>query len=197
MHRHFRIRERSLFDAGARRTLGGRNPRRLQSRDRRQRLGQQSHAERSNSDSSGQGLTGTGHAIIDLKNGRSESDLQDGSGQRRQRLRRNQCLAERHVGDRSRCSKAATPLALAINDAYRNCAANGGSPTAAAPTIVESTARRPKRGATYDVLTITPKGGKPFDAWFDAKTHLLAKTVEKQSSQTVTIRCPIIAPSTA
>ena len=32
----------------------------------------------------------------------------------------------------------------------------------------------------------TPSGGKPFDAWFDAKTHLLAKIVEKQGSQTVT-----------
>ena len=63
---------------------------------------------------------------------------------------------------------------------------NGGSPTAAARRS-SNDGEKTEGGATYEVLTITPKGGKPFDAWFDAKTHLLAKTVEKQSSQTVVI----------
>ena len=35
-------------------------------------------------------------------------------------------------------------------------------------------------GATYDVLTVVPKGGATFDAWFDAKTHLLARIYEAQ-----------------
>ena len=34
-------------------------------------------------------------------------------------------------------------------------------------------------GTTYDVLTVTPKDGKPFDAWFDAKTHLLSRVDRK------------------
>lgn len=41
-------------------------------------------------------------------------------------------------------------------------------------------------GATYDVLKVTPKDGKDFQAWFDAKTHLLSRTVEVQSGNTVT-----------
>jgi PDZ domain/Aspartyl protease len=41
-------------------------------------------------------------------------------------------------------------------------------------------------GQSYDVLTVTPKGGKPFDAWFDAKTRLLSRTIEIQGTQTIT-----------
>jgi hypothetical protein len=41
-------------------------------------------------------------------------------------------------------------------------------------------------GAAYEVLTVTPKDGKDFDAWFDEKTHLLARIVEKQGTQTLT-----------
>jgi predicted aspartyl protease len=35
-------------------------------------------------------------------------------------------------------------------------------------------------GRQFDRLTVTPKGGKPFDAWFDAETHLLAKVAYAQ-----------------
>jgi hypothetical protein len=41
-------------------------------------------------------------------------------------------------------------------------------------------------GQSYDVLTVTPKGGKAFDAWFDAKTRLLSRTIEVQGTQTIT-----------
>ena len=34
------------------------------------------------------------------------------------------------------------------------------------------------------MLSVTPKGGKPFEAWFDAKTHLLVRVIEKQGSVT-------------
>jgi membrane-associated protease RseP (regulator of RpoE activity) len=33
---------------------------------------------------------------------------------------------------------------------------------------------------------VTPKGGVPFDAWFDAKSHLLSRIVERQSGVAVT-----------
>lgn len=41
--------------------------------------------------------------------------------------------------------------------------------------------------ARYDVLKVTPPGGKPFEAWFDATTHLLARTVVGQGFQTLTV----------
>ena len=49
-----------------------------------------------------------------------------------------------------------------------------------------TTARRTTALPTYDVLTVTPKDGKIFDAWFDAKTHLLARIVEKQGTDVFT-----------
>ncbi|HEY3796945.1 MAG TPA: aspartyl protease family protein [Caulobacteraceae bacterium] len=39
---------------------------------------------------------------------------------------------------------------------------------------------------TYDVLHVAPAGGKPFDAWFDAKSHLLNRTIVPQGAQTIT-----------
>jgi Aspartyl protease/PDZ domain len=39
----------------------------------------------------------------------------------------------------------------------------------------------------YDVLRVSPAGGKPFEAWFDAKTHWLARTIENQGAQTISI----------
>ena len=46
--------------------------------------------------------------------------------------------------------------------------------------------RRTEDGKAYDVLTVTPRGGATFEAWFDAGTHLLARTVEVQSTQAIT-----------
>jgi hypothetical protein len=73
---------------------------------------------------------------------------------------------------------------LAVNEAYRD----------------GNLAWRPDRGGAkielmpqqtsgehhYDVLRVTPVGGKTFDAWFDTKTHFLARTIENQSFQTIT-----------
>ncbi|MBS0470141.1 MAG: aspartyl protease family protein [Proteobacteria bacterium] len=35
--------------------------------------------------------------------------------------------------------------------------------------------------SVYDILSITPAGGRPFQAWIDHRTHLLARTVEQQA----------------
>jgi hypothetical protein len=47
--------------------------------------------------------------------------------------------------------------------------------------------RQTAEGAdTFDVLRITPKGGRPMEEWFDAKSHLLSRTVEKGATRTTT-----------
>ena len=46
--------------------------------------------------------------------------------------------------------------------------------------------RKSDHDETIDVLRITPKGGTPLEAWFDAKSHLLSRTIELQGTQTVT-----------
>ncbi|HTW33216.1 MAG TPA: aspartyl protease family protein [Rhizomicrobium sp.] len=51
---------------------------------------------------------------------------------------------------------------------------------------VESLGRKSDHGASFDVLRITPNGGAALECWFDAKTHLLARTIELQGTQTIT-----------
>jgi hypothetical protein len=67
---------------------------------------------------------------------------------------------------------------LAINTAYRN-ANLWWRPDHGGATIV-SDGSKSDNGAAYDVLTVTPKGGKSFDAWFDVRTHLLYRIEEYQ-----------------
>ena len=42
-----------------------------------------------------------------------------------------------------------------------------------AGAAIKNDGEKTNDGTGYDVLTVTPKAGKPFEAWFDAKTHLL------------------------
>jgi len=96
-------------------------------------------------------------------------------------------------------SGAVTPEAggdmrqLAVNEAYRDAnawwAANFGG------AQVASLGARTEDGHTYDVLSVTPQGGKAFEAWFDASTHLLARTVEPQAFQTITVFYSDYAPT--
>lgn len=67
-------------------------------------------------------------------------------------------------------------IAVAVNEAYRLAnlwwrpGYSGATVTYAGRSVVE--------GKTLDQLTVTPKKGKPFGAWFDANTHLLALVTE-------------------
>ena len=74
--------------------------------------------------------------------------------------------------------------ALGVNEGYRR-ANRWWQPNYAGATIV-SDGEKTADGKTYDVLTVTPKNGKNFDAWFDAKSHLLSRVVEMQGTQTFT-----------
>ena len=79
---------------------------------------------------------------------------------------------------------AADARKLAINESYRR--ANMWWRPGFGGAAVVSDGQKTDGGNTYDVLTVTPKGGQNFDAWFDAKTHLLARLVEMQGMKTVT-----------
>lgn len=45
--------------------------------------------------------------------------------------------------------------------------------------------RRTDRGHSFDILSITPEGGRSFDAWIDRSSHLLARTEEQQAEDKV------------
>ena len=125
-----------------------------------------------------------GHAITDLKNGRSESDYKMGPAGGANGFD-GTTPWQKDMSGTVTLQQGGDALVLAINDAYRS-SGKWWQPDRGGAEIAND-GEKAEGGATYEVLTITPKGGKPFDAWFDAKTHLLAKTVEKQSSQTVVI----------
>jgi hypothetical protein len=42
-------------------------------------------------------------------------------------------------------------------------------------------------GRTYDVIGITPQGGRPFEGWFDRQSHLLSRVVDQSSQPPVTV----------
>jgi hypothetical protein len=67
-------------------------------------------------------------------------------------------------------------IAVAVNEAYRN-ANLWWRPDFGGASIVYA-GRETLDGKPNDRLTVTPKNGKSFDAWFDAKTHLLTQIAE-------------------
>jgi hypothetical protein len=73
---------------------------------------------------------------------------------------------------------------LAVNEAYRN--SNGWWRRDFGGAEVRFLGSRIDGGVTFDVLSITPRHGKAFEAWFDGASHLLARTVEPQGYQTIT-----------
>jgi hypothetical protein len=73
---------------------------------------------------------------------------------------------------------------LAVNEAYRR-ANLWWRPDHGGATVVLA-GQKTEGGAAYDVVTVAPKDGKSFDAWFNSKTHLLSRTAEIQDTQTVT-----------
>lgn len=134
-------------------------------------------------DYSGQGLKGVTHTLNDLKDGRSigEFDLgpykgaQGFDGSTPWQRDSSGTITEQKGGD---------TLVVAVNDAYRTSNKwwrpdHGGASIENKGEVTDNSGR-------YDVLVVAPKGGKPFEAWFDASSHFLSKIVERQGSQNVT-----------
>ena len=125
--------------------------------------------------SAGYGLTGSRTDLVDLNTGAFvEAEQAD-------------IVAEAHGFDGNipwmrDTSGANTPqqggdrIAVAVNEAYR--LANLWWRPGYAGATVTYTGREVIDGRALDQLTVTPKLGKPFGAWFDTNTHLLARITE-------------------
>jgi PDZ domain-containing protein/aspartyl protease len=134
-------------------------------------------AMRQEYDFAGSGLTGKAGGVSDLKTGVFEQDFVIGpqSG--------GNGYDGVHVWTRDNAGivtlqDGGDAVPLAVNNAYRNAGLwwrpdHGGA-------AITADGQKTDGGNTYDVLTVVPKGGKTFDAWFDAKTHLLYRTDENQ-----------------
>ena len=140
---------------------------------------------------SGQGLTGTSSSLEDLQRGAfvDAYDIppQAGStgwdGTKAWEKEPSGTVTDQAGGD---------VIPLAVTEAYqdRNL---WWQPDHGGAQIV-SAGQKTDGGNSYDVLTVTPKDGKPLEAWFDPKTHLLYRTIELNSIQTLTTTYSDYAP---
>jgi hypothetical protein len=55
------------------------------------------------------------------------------------------------------------------------------------PGKIKSLGTHKDGGKTFLVLRITPRGGNPFELWINAKTHLIARTVDRSRAVPATI----------
>ena len=124
---------------------------------------------------SGFGLTGSRTDLVDLNTGAFvETEQADIVGEARG--------FDGNIPWMRDTSGANTPqqggdrIPLAVNEAYR-LANLWWRPGYAGATITYA-GRQVIDGHTLDQLTVTPKLGRPFGAWFDANTHLLAQITE-------------------
>ncbi|HJR12859.1 MAG TPA: aspartyl protease family protein [Rhodanobacteraceae bacterium] len=133
---------------------------------------------------SGQGLTGSGISMTDLREGWSIDRYTLGPASGAEGFDGKDAWEQGPNGEVN-LQKGGDALQLALNRAYQNAnlwwrAGSGGAKVAAL-------AGRPCGKSTCAVLEITPKGGLPFQAWFDEKTHLLDRTVLHVGARTTTV----------
>jgi hypothetical protein len=133
---------------------------------------------------SGQGMTGTTSSLEDLQHGAfvDTYDIPPASGATGFDGTK---AWERDMSGTVTDQAGGDVVPLAVTEAYQDQnlwwrADRGGA-------TVESLGQKTDGGNAYDVLKITPRGGTALEAWFDPKTHLLYRTVEINSIQTITI----------
>ncbi len=128
----------------------------------------------------GMGLKGTLTSVFDRRDGRFVDSLSAGPANQSQGFDGARAWAKDPSG-------AVTPQdggeqkILAVNEAYRRAnlwwrADRGGA-------VIEALGvRKDASGADCDVLAVTPRGGKRFEAWFDAVSHRLSRVTEIQGA---------------
>ena len=131
----------------------------------------------------GQGLTGVASSLTDVRGGRFADSFHVGPASGGNGFDGTHAWQKEMSGSVT-LQDGADPHALAINEAYRRGnlwwrADRGGA-------AIVADGENTDGGAAYEVLTVTPKDGKVFNAWFDQKTHLLGRIVEAQGPQTIT-----------
>ncbi len=131
----------------------------------------------------GQGLTGTTTSLQDLRRGAFVDSYRIGPTSGANGYDGSAAWLREPSGTVTFESGGDT-LQLAVNEAYRDRNLWWRSDRGGAS--IEGPVRKSADGHDYDVLTVTPTDGKPFEAWFDAGSHLLARTVEQQSTMTIT-----------
>ena len=129
------------------------------------------------------GIEGAGEFWEDVRTGRFRSELQLGPASE----------AEGFDGTTSwSLDSAKQPLKSEGDDAVKGNADDAYRRTMAYwyparwAGVIETLGQREEPGRKFDVLRITPKGGRPFELWLDANTSLIDRTVENAETETHT-----------
>jgi hypothetical protein len=140
---------------------------------------------------SGQGLTGTNRSVEDLVSG-AFVDSYDIPPQKGATGYDGAKAWEKEPSGTVTDQAGGDVIPLAITETYqdRNLWWRGDRGGAQ----IVSDGAKTLNGNRYDVLTVTPKGGAALEAWFDSKTHMLFRTVERNASQTITTTYSNYAP---
>jgi len=131
----------------------------------------------------GQGLTGTITSRMDLRDGWFADEAAVGPVTMANGFDGVHVWAKDQSGTVTN-QEGGDQRALSVNEAYRR--ANLWWRDDRGGAAISDGGRKEEDGRSYDVVTVTPRGGEHFDAWFDASTHLLYRIVEQQGPKTVT-----------
>jgi hypothetical protein len=131
---------------------------------------------------SGQGLTGSVHSRADLRHGWWADNIEVGPATLANGFDGVHAWAKDQSGTVT-LQDGGDQRALAVNDGYRRANLWWRADRAGAALVDDGD--KTEGANVYHVLTVTPQGGEKFDAWFDAKSHLLFRTVEQQGPQTI------------
>jgi len=129
------------------------------------------------------GLTGQGESWEDNLTGRYVEKYQLGPSSGAEGFDGKLVWSQDSSGE-PRAEGAENARRGAVDEAYRSTMAYWFRERWAAQ--IECLGRKEEQGKPFDVLRITPQGGRPFDMWIDAATHLIDHTVEKTDIETRT-----------
>lgn len=121
------------------------------------------------------GLSGSGTILEDLRTGRSVTHYKLGPVSGAQGFDGKMGWSKAPGGE---VAAANSPTAKKRNVTGAYQMANGWWKPKRWPAEIKAFGTRKNGDKTYQVIRITPKGGKPFTLWIDPKTHLVARSVE-------------------
>jgi membrane-associated protease RseP (regulator of RpoE activity) len=134
-------------------------------------------------DITGQGLTGHATVVTDLRDGNDVAHYTLGPASGAQGFDGKDAWEQGPNGEVN-LEKGGVAMPMALTSAYQN--ANMWWRPGFGGATVKPDGDKPCGKATCTVLGITPKGGLPFQAWFDGASHLLVRTVMTIGAETTT-----------
>ncbi len=123
------------------------------------------------------GLTGTAERWSDTTSGKSRLDFSIGPLQGATGFDGKSAWTEDEAGG-ARAETEAVARELAVNAAYRDRLAFWYPERGAA--LISYKERASADGADFNVIRITPEGGRPFELWINVDTRLIERLVERE-----------------